>query len=263
MKEIKSIEEIHNILLNIIKVFHKICIENQIPYYLVYGSMLGAVRHHGFIPWDDDMDVAIDYGYYDKLVLCLKNQLPSRYKLITRYDDRGVPAGYLKIEDTHTLLYEKGLKPNKFTGVFLDIFLLYHSDGKVGFFSRYSIIKCLRYIQVNKFYKINISSFSDIIIKSIIKTCFFWLKRHYFANFIERYIIPKDGTHYCTYVTIYNKKDVIPKEIYGNPTLINFEENRFYGVEKYDEYLKLIYSEYMTLPPVSKRRIHLTSVFYK
>ena len=61
MTKIENIEEIHKILLNITKEFHRICKKYDIPYYLAYGSMLGAKRHQGFIPWDDDMDVSVEY----------------------------------------------------------------------------------------------------------------------------------------------------------------------------------------------------------
>lgn len=262
MHPIKSISEIHSILIKILQEFHKICEANDIPYYLVYGTMLGAKRHKGFIPWDDDVDVAIEFKYYNKLVNCLKNELPERYKVITRYDKKGVPAGYLKIEDTNTLLIESWTKREKCTGVFIDVFLLYPSDGKTNLFSRYTIIKCLRYIQVNRFYKINKSKISDIIIKSIIKSIFFWIKPYYYANIIERYLIPHNGNYYCTYATIYNKKDIISKDIFGSPTLVEFEGIYFCGIENSDAYLRHMYGEYNVLPSPENRRVHISEAYY-
>lgn len=262
MHPIKSISEIHSILIKILREFHKICEANDIPYYLVYGTMLGAKRHKGFIPWDDDVDVAIEFKYYNKLVNCLKNELPERYKVITRYDKKGVPAGYLKIEDTKTLLIETWTKREKCTGVFIDVFLLYPSDGKTNIFSRYTIIKCLRYIQVNRFYKINKSKISDIIIKSLIKSIFFWIKPYYYANIIERYLIPHNGNYYCTYATIYNKKDIISKDIFGSPTLVKFEGTYFCGIENSDAYLRHMYGEYNILPSPENRRVHISEAYY-
>ena len=63
MKKELSIEELHQIVLNIGKEFHKICINNNIPYYILAGTMLGAIRHKGFIPWDDDIDIGIPRQY--------------------------------------------------------------------------------------------------------------------------------------------------------------------------------------------------------
>lgn len=217
MVKIEKIEDIHKILLDITKEFHKICISNNIPYYLSYGSMLGAVRHKGFIPWDDDMDVSIEYHYYDKLLHCLKEQLPPYYRVLTRNDRKGVPGGYLKIEDTRTLLVEKYLNSSDYTGVFLDIFLLYPSDGKTTICSRFTVCRILRYIQMNRFYKINGNNLFEILLQILIKIFFFWLQKPQIVNFMEKYVIPNDGYYLSTYMTIYNKKDIIPRIFYGNP----------------------------------------------
>lgn len=76
MRKIETAEELHGILLAMAKTFHKICVEEDIPYYMVAGTMLGAKRHKGFIPWDDDMDFAIPRAYYEKAKNVLKTKLP-------------------------------------------------------------------------------------------------------------------------------------------------------------------------------------------
>ena len=75
-----DIEEAHHILLDIAKAFTKVCDENNIPYYMLGGTMLGAVRHKGFIPWDDDMDFGVPREYYDLLINVLEKELPSPYR---------------------------------------------------------------------------------------------------------------------------------------------------------------------------------------
>ena len=230
MKKIEKIEEIHKILLDITKEFHKICVANNIPYYLAYGSMLGAVRHHGFIPWDDDMDVAIEFQYYSKLVCSLKEQLPSYYRVLTRYDAKGVPGGYLKIEDTRTLLVEDYLDSNLCTGIFLDVFLLYPSDGKTSFLSRHNLCKIVRYIQMNRFYRLDKRKPFECLIQILIKLFFFWLKKPLIINFMENCIIPSNGDYLSSYITMYNKKDIIPKKYYGTPTIVKFVDTFFYGI---------------------------------
>jgi len=263
MRKIETIEEIHHILLSIVKEFHKICVDNNIPYYLLYGSMLGAVRHKGFIPWDDDMDVAIESQYYTVLLSSLKKHLPPYYRVLTRYDTKGVPGGYIKIEDTRTLLVEECLNIRKCTGVFLDVFLLYPSDGKTTFISRFNLCKMIRYVQMNRFYKLDKSNPIDCFFQILIKMVFFWLKKPFIINIMEKYIIPQKGDYFSTYVTIYNEKDVIPKKYYGSPQLIKFEDTYLYGVEDYDSYLSHIYNDYMMLPPKEKRRIHLSAAYYR
>ena len=79
MKRI-GIDEIHARVLAIAKEFDKICTRHQIPYYMLGGTMLGAIRHKGFIPWDDDMDFGVPIAYYDQLEEILKEELPSNYR---------------------------------------------------------------------------------------------------------------------------------------------------------------------------------------
>ena len=75
MRQIRNVEEIHHILLNIAAAFHQICIKHDIPYCMLGGTMLGAVRHKGFIPWDDDMDFAVPREYYEKIIELLEQEL--------------------------------------------------------------------------------------------------------------------------------------------------------------------------------------------
>lgn len=263
MRRIETIEEVHGILLKIAKEFHSVCENNNIPYYIVYGSMLGAVRHEGFIPWDDDMDIAVEYKYYQQLVDVLSKQLPSRYKLLTRYDKRGAPGGYLKIEDTSTLIVEKVKNRGENTGVFLDIFTLYPASGNTSLLSRYTAIKVLRLIQVNRFFRIDNSNKLAFLLRTLSRIGFWWLKRYTLIEFIEKFLIPHKGEYLCTYATIYNKKDVIPKSIYGIPKQYNFEGLKLLGVENPHKYLSILYGNYMQLPPVDKRRTHIQEMYYK
>ena len=261
MQEIKTIEEVHSILLDIVVSFHDVCKRNNIPYYLVYGSMLGAVRHKGFIPWDDDIDVAIEHKYYNVLLNALRADLPSKYRVLTRYDKNGPVGGYLKIEDSTTLICESCRKSTERSGLFLDIFSLYPATGNTSLFSKYSLIKILRFIQVSKYFRHSHSKLPMRILQICISITFFWIKRYYVINFIEKFLIPQKGSYLCTYATIYNKKDIIPKEVYGTPKEYAFEDKTLMGVQDYEDYLSAIYGDYMTLPCKENRRVHLQKVY--
>lgn len=264
MKKIETIEEIHNILLDIAKAFHEVCVKNNIPYYIAYGTQLGATRHQGFIPWDDDMDVAVRWEYYDKLEKALKKDLPPHYRVLTRYDKTGAVGGYIKIEDTQTIITEKAkLHDNENSGVFLDVFALYPSDGNSKLLSRYSIVKFLSLIQAYRFFDKSYSSKIKKMIGTTIKIFFWGLKKPMIPNFIENHILPKQGNYVSVYPTIYHKKDIVPSSFYGKPKLYKFEDTEFYGVEEDEKYLTYIYGEYMILPPKEKRRIHMADAFYK
>lgn len=264
MRKIDTIDELHAITLDIAKEFHLICVDNNIPYYIVYGTQLGAVRHKGYIPWDDDMDVAVEYKYYKQLESILRQNLSPKYNLVTRYDKTGSAEGFMKIENTETIVNEPyKLSQDLNTGVYIDVFCLYPCDGKTSLFSRHSFIKFLTLIQAYRFYDKNNEIFVKRNISKFIKFFFCGLKRYSIINFIEKHLIPKEGEYICTYCTPYGTRDIVHKSIYGRPVSYSFEGFEFYGVEKPHEYLRHMYGDYMQLPPEDKRRIHLSEAYYK
>mgnify|MGYP002624838230 CR=1 FL=1 len=263
MDESLKLDEIHHLILNIAKVFHNICVEERIPYYMLYGTMLGAVRHKGFIPWDDDMDFGVEHKYYNKLVCALKTKLPQRYKCLTRYDRRGAIGGFLKIEDTHTVYHTKNRKREEdYIGVFIDIFLLYPSNEDKNWLSRSGLIKLCQLVQVYRFSSKN-SPFWAVLLNCAVKVFFFWLERPSLINFYETHLLKHGGDCLTTYASIYNFKDIIQRGIYGEPVLYRFEDTLLYGVNNALGYLPKIYGNYMALPPVEKRRVHTFKVTYK
>lgn len=263
MDKINSIDELHQLTLNISKEFHKVCEKHHIPYYMLYGTMLGAKRHQGFIPWDDDMDFGVKFEYYDKLVEALKEDLPERFRCVTRYDRQGAVGGFLKIEDTHTIVKEKSrLHDEDNTGVFIDVFLLYPCSGNKSWLSRSGLIKLCTLIQAYRFYSKKEPKW-QLLVSKVTKACFFWLKKPSMINFYERELVPNNGDYMSTYSSVYNLKDIIDINIYGKPQLYRFEDTYLYGVEDDDKYLHHLYGNYMQMPPEDQRRFHLSKVYYK
>ena len=84
IKVIKELtfEELRHHLLEIAKAFDAVCRKNNIPYYMLGGTMLGAIRHKGFIPWDDDMDFGVPRKYFDTLIEIFERDLPSKYNAV-------------------------------------------------------------------------------------------------------------------------------------------------------------------------------------
>lgn len=263
MREIKDIAEIHQLVLDIAKAFHKVCVDNYIPYYMLFGTMLGAVRHKGFIPWDDDMDFGVEYKYYQQLLKALKNELPERYRCLTRDDCQGAVGGYLKIEDTRTIVHEPSrINEEENSGLFIDVFIIYPCHNDKSFFSRSGMIKLCTLIQAYRFYSKRTPLWQNCISK-VVKFFFFWLKKPTMINIFEKYFVPKEGCWRTTNSSVYNFKDIIRKDVYGNPQLVPFEDTMFYGIEESDCYLKHIYGNYMQLPPKNKRQTHISGVFYQ
>ena len=260
-RKVSDIGELHDMLMMIARQFHTICSENHIPYYMLYGTMLGAKRHQGFIPWDDDMDFGIERRYYDQLVDALRTSLPSPYQLITRNDRGGAVGGYLKIVNTNTSIKEQNkLHDEDNTGLFIDIFLLYNEKERSSL--RQLAIKMLLVIQHFRFYRLMTSNPVKRVVDKLIKLFFFWLKQNQIIDVIEKLLIPANlGGYFSTYSSIYGKMDIIPQQYYGKPKLYKFEDIDLYGVEDADAYLRQLYGDYMKLPPEDKRKVHMQEVY--
>ncbi len=264
MKSI-TIEELHMLLLNMAKEMHEILVKHGIPYYMLGGSQLGAVRHQGIIPWDDDMDFGIPRDFFDNAVSILSKELPQRYKLHTTFDSPRMLGDLCKIEDTATLIQETAWKSHlkDEMGVFIDIFPLDYSDGRYHHFSRDRIIDFFVGLQKYRFFSIKPRPFGKKIIAVFIKSTFFWMKRTFITMFIRRFLLAKTGTHYANHYGAWMRKETVPISAFGLPVLYKFNDIQLYGVQDPDTYLKSLYGDYMKLPPPDCRKEHLAGKFFK
>lgn len=97
MKNI-DIHENHSLLLNLAVAVADIAKKHNIPFFMVGGTMLGAIRHKGFIPWDDDMDFGVTYDHYFKFIDILRHELPERYRCLTYDDDTPMLSFFSKLK---------------------------------------------------------------------------------------------------------------------------------------------------------------------
>ena len=93
-----TLAECHKELLHIATAFDQICQKHHIPYYMLGGTILGAIRHNGFIPWDDDMDFGIPRPYFNQFIALAEQELPPKYKLITSKNSPALKKGFIKIQ---------------------------------------------------------------------------------------------------------------------------------------------------------------------
>lgn len=268
MRQMSS-EEMHSHLIDLAKELHRICTENGIPYYMVCGTMLGAVRHKGFIPWDDDMDFAIPLEYYQKFVDVANSKLQSKYRLLT-YKNSEYPVNYLKIEDTETIISEFRMKKEccQKYGINIDIFILTKcslSPKKLNILFKkkhfYHILLSRAFVEGKE------PGFKGII-KKIIRLVYHSKKDR--ENLIEKIEkinkkIAKTGeeARISTSTAAYLPQYIIPNDVFGTPQLYQFENIQLYGVENYDSYLKSYYGDYMQIPPIEQREFHSDGYFYK
>ncbi len=252
--------ELQSRLLEMLKWFHMFCIKNNITYYAIGGTTLGAVRHNGFIPWDDDIDVGLPRSDYEKLKQISESEINGKTNYLIEFpsDKKEYVASYGKMYDTTTTLIENTRFKAK-RGIYIDI---YPIDGIGNSYEealkRYKRAKKYIYLlyfkvcEINsrrKWYKNLLICFSHLIpnfildhrkivreIEKIGKECDFYTSK-FVAN------IP--GNAY--------EKEIMPREYFGKPTLHVFENTDIFIPERCDEFLTTIYGNWRRMPPKDKQ----------
>ena len=259
MKPIKNIKELHVILLDMAKTFHQICEQERIPYYMVGGTQLGAIRHNGFIPWDDDMDFGVPRLYYSRLKDALRKNLPEYYSVLDK-EDGIIATGFFKLVDNRTVhSHHWEENPNRQFGVNIDIFPL---DPLKHRWKR-KLIDLLTKIQMYKVLSTKGRPFFKRLLAYFVKAILFWQNRSGMTEFIENYLLENEGPYITNIYGVYGSRETLNAELFGTPVLFTFEGTQLYGVEKPHEYLKAIYGDYMKLPPKEKQHTHIIDMYWK
>lgn len=262
----ETLKHLQDVYLMMLKDFIKVCDENQIEYYLDGGSALGAVRHQGFIPWDDDIDIILFRDEYNRLIEILEKLPQDKYELLSSKNKKC----YCRLHSQWNL---KGTKTEAYydmntdftLGICLDIFVLDNipNDGlRKKIFSikqtlirkliwSYEITNSEAYISKNKE---RMGKILKIIFK-IFRINFTKIKKIN-NNFIEKYR-NENCKNVCNLSTTYELVS-IPKNIFHPPKKVKFEDVEVNIPNDYDKYLKIIYGDnYMQIPPKEDRYNHI------
>lgn len=251
--------------LEILTAVVKVCEENNIKYIIMHGTLLGAVRHQGFIPWDDDIDICMPRESYDKFIDIGEKFLPSNLKIQHYKTEENCPNIFAKVRDENTIFLQKehvDLDINQ--GVFIDIFPLdrikkgNHQIAKE--YWRKGIFNIL-----NECYDIGyvkgIKRKSSVLIGYSIHFIL-WKGLWRFVDrnkFIEREDKRRKKLHETGDDCVFYSVD---RKIIGKYSRITerkkylFEGQEFWGPQNYDEVLKKLYGEYMLIPPEKDRITH-------
>ena len=254
MNEELTLQDLKHLELNMLKYIDEICKKNHINYYLDSGTLLGAVRHKGFIPWDDDIDIVVDRNDYKKLLSLLSGE-NERYKVLSMYQNSNYPYLFAKLVDTDTELIENQF-PMKEMGVFVDIFPLDHlpSNKIIRRYTQFYIKIMRKALRLRMYESIGVKAER---IKDKITLLFVgnrdWKSIMYRIDSFLTQISKKESTIKVDIVATDNPYLDVPEKYFGEPVTIQFEANTFYAPRAYKEYLSLLYGNYMELPPESQR----------
>lgn len=258
-----NLNELKKIQLEILKYVHEFCIRNEICYFLVYGTLIGAVRHQGYIPWDDDIDICMPRPDYERF-LKLFNKSKNRYQVEAFELNDNFPYTFGKVEDLDTTFIEKMGYPFPI-GVNIDVFPIDGVDNdrelikKQIFLRKLINLKTIIYskernliknivLYVGKFLLLPVSL--KFLVGKMIKN-----SKKYKYETAEKVCVLAMGTKL-------NKP--IDKKVFKDGLLVKFEDYQFYIPIGYDVFLKSIFGDYMKLPPEEKRKSHhVFRAYYK
>ena len=244
-------------LLDILMVIQQMCEKHGLRYYLADGSLIGAVREKGFIPWDDDMDICMPRPDYEQLIEHADEWLPKRYEFVCFERDANYPLHFGKIQDSETTLVER---PHLYYlgGVYVDVFPI---DGapdslwkrKLWNF-RYQFLRKMLYFSYRDPYRHGHgpSSWVPLITRHIMPMAG-WQRAVKRCMMEYRYEDCKlvSFNHNDGLGAMISKHDVL-----GDPTPIHFEDKDVWGMKDNDAYLTSLFGDYMTPPPADKIHQH-------
>lgn len=255
-----DLQKLHNILIEILDEIVRICDQYSLNYCLIGGTLIGAVRHQGFIPWDDDLDIVMPRDDYNTFCRLCKTELSSEFYIQSLETEPNYYLPFIKIRKENTTFIESNsvLKFKK-NGIFVDVFPQDFSSHKssIGQIIRNKSIKAIRRVIACKLHK-------TLPKDKLTKVVFIFLSPFNVQKLVKlsTYIMTsrnhiKTPKYLVNYATLYDiKNEILPISSYLPYKKLLFEGKSYNVPNDYDLNLKSVYGNYMELPPKEKRVNH-------
>lgn len=266
-----NINKLHKIDIEILKEVVNICDKNNLKYYMIGGTMLGAIRHKGFIPWDDDIDLGLPRDDYEKFLSIAPTLLSKRLSVVNFKTDPDYPYYITRIQDTDTKVIEIRYKhENKFTHASIDLFPLDGTPNNLLLRKLYYLRILMHRAMMSLHYKKGIDSERK---RSVLEGLFLKMmtklptdkmfnafnQKSSIDKILKKYKMCESG-YTGNIMGAYRTREIVPTKFYGKDSFYQFENMNLRGFEMYDEYLKHIYGDYMKIPSEENRKTHFEIV---
>lgn len=259
MRKITS-DELKSIATEMLKYIDQICTANGIKYYMMFGTLIGAIRHHGFIPWDDDIDICMFRDDYNRFIKLVEND--RKYKYIGMETDPNYYFTYGRLTDRRTILKRRPKRKIKDFGIFIDIFPIDNAPNPEKMQSwreefKEKKIKIWSSIptRFDDFYWGNITHYIVRAIREKKKRLRYGVKNfNSYCTDITSMITRENGHHTpLVMIAETNGPCVFKREWFDHTITVPFENITAKAPAEYDVILRSIFGDYMQLPPVEQR----------
>lgn len=270
-----NFEEIRKIQIDELLYIKNLCNKYNINYFIISGTLLGAVKYKGYIPWDNDIDIALLRQDYLKLIDIIEKDNNLNYEVLTIYNTKDYYYPYAKLVDKRTKLIDNAKDISKM-GVFIDIFPMdYFNDDICLLFNKTNFIRNMvskRMKIKNQLTKTKLCEEKEIkvnfrILKRIIYDLVDVLSRplgyRFWVKILDKITSKNRNGKYLAFLYI-NKLYYFDVELFREKANYIFENNLFSSIKNYDYYLKELYGDYMRELPLSKQRTnHQFEVYWR
>ena len=261
------VDESKRIMINILKSVHEFCVENNLKYSLYAGTLIGAIRHDGFIPWDDDIDILLPRKDYEFFINHFKTEY---YEVITPYNCKLYYLPWAKVYDNRTIKIEPvSINAEYLFGIDIDVFPMDYIDSEKSFkkmlYHKEKYRKRLKKA-VDKIPWCNPFKHPKTFLKAFIYRLLYFGKQSYFSRKLDKIYsrYNKKKHNYLMVNSLFGQRPLFKNDLFDNLIFHRFENFKFCIFSEYDYFLKKIFGDYMKMPPKDEQVTHHGhKLFYK